>query len=71
MRHRNFEAILWIGLGLALLIAVWIGYEDQREWDQYSAAHHCHLVGTKYGDRASTNQNQTIYRCDDGKIWIR
>lgn len=59
-------------------LVVWAVYQDDKDWDKYSAAHHCVVVGHEASSVAPTTDGKTaitprktIYRCDGGNIEIR
>lgn len=65
-----------------LAIIGWATYKDEKAWSRYSVEHHCKAVGTKVGTTSVgvggdgkvmtvTSPDQTIYRCDNGEIFIR
>ena len=76
---------LWlVGLAAVLFLGlcVWAAVEDDREWQAFSAAHHCRLVSTSPGESATTittkgNVGVTYipgkdgYACDDGVVHYR
>lgn len=57
---------------------VFAAIADDRQWEAYSAAHHCQAKGKQAGDIVVTSDgktgvtfDKTIYVCDGGEIQIR
>lgn len=77
----DFEIVAIIAAIVLCLFLFWEAFKYQdREWQKYSAAHHCQVKGTKAGEMEPViggkggftwTSDQTIYVCDGGEIVIR
>lgn len=86
MNDRWFlPAMAVVAIGLVCL-AVWIGIEEQKQWNAFAKAHHCKKVaeiagyysyGTgmtsngKIGTVSQWNPSRETFRCDDGVDYTR
>jgi hypothetical protein len=74
----------WLMVAFVAVFALmmWAMVQNEKQWQQYAAEHHCHPIGKKQGQLGggiSTSgkyvttytPDQMIYGCDGGEIQIR
>lgn len=86
MGERWFLPAMAIAAIGFVCLAVWIGIQEQKQWNAFAKAHHCKKIaeiagyystGTgvmsngKIGTVTEWNPSRTTYHCDDGVDYTR